>query len=166
MKPTTAIGQPPQNSTELRQFAVARLRSDCGVLSLVSLALLVGCGQGDRIEVARVRGAVTLDGKPYLKGGSVFFQPKATGKMATGEIQADGTYELSTYAPGDGAAVGVNLVMIVPKVAPVDELSEGAGAPPAQLSFPRKYEAVATSGLSCEVKAGQQNEFPIDMRTK
>lgn len=151
----------------LSKITIARgCRHPLTAMSVVSLALLAGCGRGSRNEVAQVRGLVTLDGKRYLNGGSVIFQPKSMGKMATGEIKADGTYELSTYSPGDGASIGTNLVMIMPKVTPIDELTEGVGAAATNGPFPKKYESIAGSGLSYEVKAGQVNEFDIELQTK
>jgi hypothetical protein len=166
MKSRTAICQQQHNSKVVWRYPIAGCRHPYGIVFIVSLALLVGCNTGDRNEIARVRGTVTLDGKPYSKGGSVFFQPKSGGKMATAEIQADGSFELTTYSSGDGASVGPNLVMIMPPVAPVDELTEGVAPAAAPAPFPKKYEAVSTSGLMCDVKAGEVNEFPIALETK
>ena len=72
-------------------------------------AMSVGCNSNP--ETAPVEGKVLLDGKP-LKFGSVMFQNAKGGQPATGEIQPDGSFTLSTYAPEDGAVVGEHRVRI------------------------------------------------------
>jgi hypothetical protein len=134
------------------------------VLTLVALA---GCSSSDRNEVARVRGMVTLDGKPYTQGGSVIFQPEAQCKMATGRIQSDGSYEMTTYSPGDGAAVGRHQVIVIPRPAQiVDELAEEKNDSKIVSPIPNKYGSASTSGLMCEVKSGETNEYPIELKSK
>jgi hypothetical protein len=110
---------------------------------------------------------VTLDGKPYTQGGSVIFQPEAQCKMATGRIQSDGSYEMTTYSPGDGAAVGRHQVLVIPRPAQiVDELAEEKNKSNAVSPIPNKYGSASTSGLACEVKSGEVNEYPIELKSK
>jgi hypothetical protein len=134
------------------------------VLAIVALA---GCGGADRSEVARVRGMVTLDGKPYTQGGSIVFQPAAQCKMATGRIQTDGSYELTTYSAGDGAAVGRHQVLVIPRPTQiVDELAEEKNEAKGISPIPNKYGSASTSGLVCEVKSGEVNDYTIDLKSK
>jgi hypothetical protein len=100
-----------------------------GLIALASLAL-PGCGAGYKREVATVTGKVTCDGK-LLTAGVVLFTPveladdvgaseEDFAKGATGNIQSDGSYVLSTYSDGDGAVVGVHDVRVM-QVDPEDD---------------------------------------------
>jgi len=87
--------------------------------------ILVGCHRTS-LDIAPVHGKVTVDGKPLAKA-KVRFAPTAKGntdpgKPAWGEIQADGTYQLTTYKTGDGAIVGEHWVTILN---PDEELPDG-----------------------------------------
>jgi len=135
-------------------------------LSWLALVVVVftlpGCSRSDQFETARVHGTVTLDRKPYTQGGSVNFQPERSGKMATGQIESDGTYTLSTYSSGDGAIVGMHKVTVVPAPPVLDELNDRAPPPS---SIPQKYRDPTESGLVFEVKPGQTNEFLIELKS-
>ena len=71
--------------------------------------------------MAKVRGNITFDGT-VVSSGSVEFWPDA-GRPARGEIKEDGSYELTTFEPGDGAIVGHHVVTIRSSVV------EESGAP-------------------------------------
>lgn len=117
-------------------------------MSGVALAVvgLASCGPGHGLNLGRVQGKVTVDGRPVTYG-TVFFVPDASkgtdGPPAMGTITADGTYTLSTDSPGDGALVGHHKVGVValdptpvnpgeaapaPEEAPVDFMKSKAGA--------------------------------------
>jgi len=125
-------------------------------LVAASLAALftVGCGKG----MAPVRGVVTLDDGTPLTRGLVVFEGQADGKpvMARGEIKPDGTYQLSTVKPGDGAWPGKYRVVINPM--------DFSDLPDEQKNIPfdYKYMRYETSGLEFEVKPGG-NDFPIKL---
>jgi hypothetical protein len=121
-------------------------------LALVPLIGAAGCGNG----LHPVRGKVTFDdGKPLARGIVVFESKEAERKVtARGEIQEDGTYELGTRQPGDGAPAGAYRVLIAPQ----EDID--APAPERQVTFDSRYRDFKTSGLEFEVKAGT-NEFPI-----
>jgi hypothetical protein len=110
-----------------------------------------GCGS-NRPSMAPVEGKVVYQGKP-LEFGSVLFQPDA-GPPARGVIQSDGTFHLSTYRDGDGAALGVNRVQITcndlqrPGAADTNH-EPGLG----KSHIPQKYARYDTSGLTVEVRA-------------
>lgn len=144
-----------------------RLASHLALMIGLALVFVVGCGRSGDIETARVYGTVTLDGKPYTDGGSVQFWPQFNAKMAGGPIQSDGSFELSTYALGDGAAVGSHKVAIVPKALPdEDDLSDQPSPAPSRSRIPQKYQSPSSSGFVFEVQAGRSNEFPIEMKSK
>ena len=80
---------------------------------------LAGCGEDFQKEVAYVTGKVTCSGTPITEGYVIFTpvvtqgaDPMGSGKTATGTINSDGTYELTTYYEGDGAIIGTHEVRI------------------------------------------------------
>jgi hypothetical protein len=114
--------------------------------------------------VAGVSGVVTIDGKP-LPRGTIQFVPddsKGTrGATAVGTIDAQGRYRLKT-AGVDGAIVGFHKVGVYALAeAPADET-----APPPPPLIPLKYFNPDTSGLTAEVKAGEENQIPFPLKSK
>src|SRR5438045_8319245 len=83
---------------------------------VVACALLpAGCNHGTALSP--VRGTVTLeDGSPLKKGMVIFEGTAADGRAVTarGEVKPDGSYQLGTYKPGDGAPLGKYRVPINP----------------------------------------------------
>ena len=142
----------------------------------LACALLSGCGGP---KVAPVRGRVTYAGKP-VPGGKILFYPES-GRMAIGEIGADGTYTLTTFTSGDGALVGAHRVAIEStRVGPGSmqaptsieeeiELSK-KGAPGGKVLVagtvkwlvPQKYSLPETSDLTATVGSGP-NEINFDI---
>jgi len=116
--------------------------------------LIAGCGGG----LQPVRGTVTLaDGKPAA-GSQVVLEGGPEGKKiaARGDVREDGSFELSTFKPGDGVPPGKYKVRVNP---PPMVNAEAAYISP----FNTKYSNFETSGLEFEVKSGQRNEFPIQV---
>ena len=113
-------------------------------------ALLVGlpaCTRGPR--TFPVKGTVMYNGKPVPKG-TVLFTPMNGGSTATGEINEDGTYRLTTYKPGDGACVGEYRVVIMAMEGPLR--GDPPIAPPPII--PDKYSSLALSDLKATVQEG------------
>lgn len=88
-------------------------------ISLVA-ALLVyfacpGCGsrQASPLIAATVpvKGKVTYKGKPLTRG-EIMFHPVSGTMFAHGTINGDGSFRLTTFTPGDGAAVGSHRVSL------------------------------------------------------
>lgn len=123
---------------------------------VVALALfgIAGCGPG----LQPVRGKVMLgDGKPAA-GSQVVFESEQQGKKvsARGDVGSDGSFELSTFKPGDGVPPGKYKVQVNP---PPMVNAEG----PYIVPFNAKFSNFTTSGLEFEVKRGEKNEFPIQV---
>lgn len=128
--------------------------------------LLFGCGGPSGIETAVVRGTVTLDGKPYTEGGTIFFRPEGGGKMARGFVEGDGTYVLTTYSPGDGAVVGQHHVQFLALPPRNEDETVDTNPSKATNSSNLKKPTLALPQSTCEVRSGQQNEFPIELKSQ
>lgn len=117
-------------------------------LAFFTISLIIasaGCGGSQRYPVdGKVQFA---DNRPAteLVGASIEFDPVEGKEGARGEVQADGSFHMSTLKPGDGVAPGEYRVSIVPLPADLDR--------PSQRVLPRRYEDVNTSGLQVTVKA-------------
>jgi hypothetical protein len=114
--------------------------------------LTLGCGPKEEPhpETVPVQGKVTYQGKPVTQG-TITFQPD-TGQPASGEIQNDGSYQLTTFAPKDGAVPGHHKVMIIANTADPTKIpgSSPGYVPPVDL-VPKKYNQLGSSGLEATV---------------
>jgi hypothetical protein len=121
---------------------------------------LAGCGSGE--VRGRIAGKITFQGTP-LSEGLVFFSNNDKGIHMSGDVKADGAYEIIT-AKGAGLPLGVYQVCVRP---PLEPLPTGAmlaaPKPKKHPNIPEKYRAYETSGLTLTVKDGN-NPFDIDMR--
>ena len=142
------------------------MRSFCFLfLAAACLTLCSGCFGQKGLETAPVTGVVTYNGKP-LPYGSVSFRPQA-GSPATGEIQSDGTFSLSTYGNGDGAIVGTHQVSVTSTEAHAGNMAESATNTEMKVPkslIPKKYTSFSTSELTAEVVANGENEFTLELK--
>src|SRR5262249_40025801 len=156
--PATTARSSPVTTNSRRVCPMCRtLSGGRRVLVPVTLVLVFGtAGCGTRLYP--VRGTVTLeDGTPLTQGMVIFeSNQKGAAVMARGEVKPDGSYQLSTYKPGDGVPPGKYRVRINPM-----DLSEVPDEKK-NLPFDIKYTTLATSGLEYEVKPGP-NEFLIKL---
>lgn len=140
----------------------------------IFIVVLFTQGCGKKSSVSPVQGIVTLDGTP-VPDASVTFMPAEGGRPAFGISDAQGKYTLTTFEQGDGALHGNHLVTIMAVDESADakakEMAEEIGSlaelasRPAKRTYrvPEIYSDKETSGLSFEVKAGEQNQadFPL-----
>ncbi|MGL4514995.1 MAG: hypothetical protein ACRCT8_18070 [Lacipirellulaceae bacterium] len=140
-----------------------RLRPLAWVVITVA-AFVAGCDSGP--PMGRVSGTVALDGKP-LKFGSVMFQHTAGGQPAQAQIQPNGSFVLSTFSPEDGARVGTHRVKVScfssqdPAVKAAGPAGDSLGTP----LIPMRYNSLGESGLSFEVKQGDNEPAKFDLVT-
>ncbi|WP_254506719.1 DUF4198 domain-containing protein [Anatilimnocola floriformis] len=141
-------------------------------LALATLIVVgvLGCGSKGA-PLAPVTGRVTLDGQP-LAGATVCFMREGSPKWSFGQTDADGKFALTTIAENDGAYLGLNQVTVsqpaatsastapnrpaVGVPAPDEyfkQLAKSAASQPKLV--PEKYQQLGASGLSAEIKAGQ-----------
>ena len=103
-------------------------------------------------------GRVSFEGEP-VKGAIVTFVPEK-GRPATATSEDDGSFELSTFSPGDGAVAGRHTVTII-QTNPGDEMIL-AGAP-SKSSIPEKYTMPQKTPFTFDVKPDGDNHFDLNM---
>lgn len=129
-----------------------------GLLAVTS----VGCGgSSGEFKVAPVKGKVIFNGQP-VTSGSIHFRPVAVqgakegmqGKPASGQIQSDGTFVLTTFRQGDGAIVGKHEVSYIPATGGAETYEQQPEKSPYLGLVPKEKEV--------EVKPGT-NEITIEL---
>ncbi|MFI5455842.1 MAG: hypothetical protein ACHRXM_10365 [Isosphaerales bacterium] len=122
-------------------------------LTALVLAPCWGCGppEGTLAPLISVKGKVTYKGQPLTKGTVLFEPADGYGRPATGKLQSDGTFELTTLKEGDGVVAGHHRVSIV-------EVEKSLSKNP---SF-QKYASPNTSKLTADVSA-EKTEFTFDI---
>jgi hypothetical protein len=122
-------------------------------LLVASMFAEAGCGQssGETAALIPVKGKVSFKGQPVTKG-SVRFLADGYGRDASGTLQPDGSFTLSTSKDGDGVVAGEHPVTI-----------SGFNNPLASNRALKKYAAGRTSGLTAEVDA-EHTEFNFELR--
>ena len=169
-----------------------RVKWQCVAIStyVAAVVMFTGCGGGSvGPDTEPVSGTVTMDGKP-VEGAQVVFVPSGSGRAASGTTDASGRFKLTTFNPQDGAVVG-SYAVTISKVeggsavnVNVEGLSEEEASKKAAEAFynsaaaknvgspkakdkatdltPAKYKDAKSSGLTAEVKAGENNfEFKL-----
>ena len=132
-------------------------------LILFGAASLAGCS--GQVPTYKAGGKVTLpDGTP-MNSGHVEFRPVDSEHLvsARGTIQADGTFELSTFETGDGAIEGEHQVLVRP-------MHLGGGTPPPGMpvfkpvQIDKRFADFSTSGLRFTVtRDTAKNHFEIQV---
>lgn len=121
-----------------------------------------GCSSGD-IPTYPVTGHVAFeDGQSLTTGGVVLcesleVQSDGMAIMARAKIEADGTFELSTFDEGDGAVIGKHRVLVSAQRDADDYYKRGIVPRPV---IDERFEDYETSGLELVVEEGD-NEFQI-----
>jgi hypothetical protein len=109
-----------------------------------------------------VGGKVHFEGTPTPGAQVVFYAPGVDGKkparVADAQVEADGTFVLSTYTANDGAPAGDYLVTITWPRPRYDDLGK-----PGPNQLPEAYAKPDTTSLKVTVQAGN-NEFAFDLK--
>jgi hypothetical protein len=124
------------------------------------LALFAGCGRSGT-PTYPAGGTVKYDDGSPLFAGSVSFRSldSADGPSARGDVQPDGSFELTTFTPGDGAVLGRHQAVVI--------LPTQGGRPGFKLPTPPppiapRFSSFETSGLEFTVTDdSEQNRFEI-----
>lgn len=124
---------------------------------LFVLAALAGCGT----KTHPVRGTVVYkgDGKPVQGGVTIWFESTTPPyDRASGVVEKDGTFYLSTVRDGSGAIQGEHRTRFEPAVPYAEANAEAALAK----TMPPRYREYRTSELKQVIQPGQ-NEFKIEV---
>jgi hypothetical protein len=137
----------------------------------LAVATLAGCGS-DGPTMVPIRGEVLFKGAPLrdVPQGLVHYVPKtAQGRQASGRIQPDGSFVLTTFKGGDGVMPGeydivVSAYTTGPKLTRAQvEATRGAGIEKPRLLIPQKYTEATTSGLSDTVNSDHSGFNRIEL---
>ena len=132
------------------------------LLIWIAIPWIAGCDSG----LATVSGTVTLDGAPIAGGPDVrgtvtFMRADGSGTPAIGILDENGRYELSSgkkwgVPPGAYAVAIVATRIIIP---------EPGATPSGRPITPRRYASAKDSGLTADVKPGDNTlDFPLVSR--
>lgn len=126
----------------------------CKRFLILGVVFLSGCGGtteqvSNLLKPVPVKGKVSYKGKP-LTGGTIRFEPEDGGREASGNIEPDGSFTLSTFQADDGAVAGSHKVAVEP--------------PSGQTkSIPAKYRSAGSSGIVMEVSP-EKSEYVVDLK--
>jgi hypothetical protein len=125
-------------------------------IAFAAAALLAGgCGSDGPVTIP-IRGEVLYNGAPLnnVPQGLVRYLPKSSdGRQASGRIQPDGSFVLTTFKDSDGVAPGeyditVSAYTTQPELTREQvEASGGLGVSKPRLLIPEKYTDPKTSGI-------------------
>ncbi len=144
------------------------------VLALgLALGAMTGCNSSGP-KMVRIRGLVTYKGEPLINvpQGIVQYLPKEPGtgaREASGRIQPDGTFVLTTFQKDDGAVMGeYNITVSAYSTQPLSrqETESGMRGSGPQLLIPERYLKPGSSGLSDSVAAGHAGFKKIELTDK
>lgn len=115
-------------------------------LNAVAIVACLGCGPAS--DIVAVHGVVQHDAAP-LSDGKVLFTSMDGHKPVAGQIQTDGTFDLTSLSAGNGASPGRYLVTVVSEL-----MLRG-----------RKVEVscIAPKNFSLTVEPDQENDFVINV---
>lgn len=127
-----------------------------GLVALTALPclLLVGCGKG-QLKTYPAKGKVVFaDGSP-VKVGTIECKSFEHGVQATGTIDTDGSFVLTTYRDGDGAVAGNHKCVIVQFI-PTENIPNFKPSPIGVVD--RKFSSYATSELRLKISTTEPND--------
>jgi hypothetical protein len=108
---------------------------------------------------------VTVDGKP-ASGAHVTLHPVADVGLGavtpSGVGSPDGSFELTTYAPADGAPAGKYHVT----VSWADQISGGSDPEYGKEKLPARYQQPTLSGLACEISPDNTNSLVFALKSR
>jgi hypothetical protein len=168
-----AIPNIPRGALMLHLTRSRTVRLAAAGLSFALSLVAAGCGADANMpKLGKVHGKVTYKGQP-VTSGHITFTPVLgkggeTGQTATGEINTDGTYEMTTFNTGDGAILGQHTVTVVVRGKENEALTkpDANGHIRYELAkavTPSKYASAETSPLKCTVHEGTQ-DFDIELK--
>lgn len=130
--------------------------------AILSMVVASGCGGGaddkwtqDRPKTVPVTGVVTYKGSP-VEGAQINFIPASPSESAAyATTQADGSFELTTFVQGDGAAPGSYKVTVNKRTVETILNAQDPNGPPQGVKetshLPEKYGKSTSTDLQFDV---------------
>jgi hypothetical protein len=139
----------------------------------LAFGAMAGCNSGGP-KMVRIRGIVTYKGAPLtnVPQGIVRYLPKEPGagaREATGRLQPDGTFVMTTFQKDDGVVFGeYNITVSAYSTQPLSrqETESGVRGSGPRLLVPERYLKPGSSGLSDSVVAGHEGFKTIELTDK
>jgi hypothetical protein len=178
-----------RKTTAMMMTGSHRTRRFLALLLGSALVYVAGCGNDDGLgKKYSVSGKVTYKGQPVTKAKISFVPVGKDGRGAYGDVE-NGSFSLSTMAPGDGALPGEYIVLVDTREIDTAKLKEeaqkraakqgveggfsgGAMVPQDQVAkarasakdlIPGKYQLLETSDLKYTVKP-ESNQPAFDLK--
>ena len=127
------------------------------VCTLIACAILSGCNSG-RLKTYPVQGKVVFANGTPVKVGTVETKSVQHNVQATGSIDLDGSFTLTTYQPNDGAVAGEHRCVVVQFI----QLEEIPNYRPSTMGVVnRKHSMYSTSELSFTIQPDGPNEVKL-----
>jgi len=120
--------------------------------------MISGCDDG-RLKTYPVSGVVEFEDGTSVHVGTIELKSREHAINARGQIEADGSFTLSTYDTGDGAVAGKHDCVVIQMVMGED-LSFQPGS---EGVVPPRYGSYSTSDLVVEVDAQGDNDLKITL---
>ena len=118
---------------------------------------IIGCNDG-RLKTYPVRGKAIFANGSVVKVGTIECKSREHRVQATGTIENDGTFLLSTYKSNDGAVAGLHDCVLVQFI----QTENIPDYKPSSIGVVnKKHSTYSTSGLNIEVSASKPNEVAI-----
>ena len=150
-----------------RPLCVSMLRNL--VFAVLGCLTIPGCGLVPSEPTGKVEGVLKHNGETAVAGTTVMFLMSSKGLGAVGEVEEDGKFVVK-MAGTDQIPAGTYSVSVRPSSGPEMTPEERMEAlknkkPPVDydIGVPKKYRTPETSGITFEVKPGD-NQFELDMK--
>ena len=149
--------------------------------AILAVSTLSGCGsssEGPPEPVFPVTGVVTYKGQPVV-GADITFMNQEKKRSGFGRTDAEGRYELTTFAQNDGAVEGKSLVTVTKFVEVAETVAqpetdsedyqppgfgEDLGASNISDSIPAQYASAKSSGLFANIMTSGENKFDFELK--
>ena len=130
--------------------------------------LLAGCSQSEGPDTVDVTGTISMNGSP-VEGANVIFHPvdaEVSTLASQARTDAEGRFELQTHTGGGNYKLGIVPGKYAVVVTKLDTAAIANTYAPPQNALAKKYSNPMTSGLSADVRAGEENDFPFSVDPK
>ena len=132
--------------------------------SLIIALTAMGCAGTKEVPKGSVSGKVTVNGQP-LKLGTITFcwSGGERPQVSTAHVDTDGSYKIESVNSGS-CKVSIICVKPITLVGSVKKNAEKIDFPKEYTEITKKYGNLDTSGLTFEVKPGNNNTYDIDLK--